>query len=323
MSHFLFSFKAEKVKINYSSWLLPVRNIVFLSMIILSIAGCKKTVKLAEDITIIDSTENTLFIDHGRSSIVINNSGDSTKCYDIKSVDYKIIQIAPEGEWTNYIVKQSSSTVTCDGQEGQKRTIVVEIKTVDPPNHNAYIIQHDCDEINLEHDYYETVVYGCCDAEPVHRIYDYKGNLIVEGNARIVTGSIPNNALKFFVSYTPSTEDTMVLGSIHLAYDADRKYQVQIMSPPLPPDMCSQYTPMISLVPANRRDSLEVIEDEYQLWDLEPIASVDEIRNIAIEVQYQCEIYFPVEPIIIPITNGKPFGEDSTLQHVTLVHVTE
>src|SRR5687767_4759366 len=237
------------------------------------IVGCAKNEsRLGDDLTRIDSTANTLYVGEGQSSIVINNSGDSTKCYDVKSVNFKIIQIAPDGEWANYISKESSSTITCDGQEGQKRTIIVELNPVDNPKHTAYVIQHDVDEIILEHDYYQTVLRGCCDAEPIHKVYDYSGNLLVEGNAKVLTGAIPNNSIKFFVTYQPS-EQSGVLGSIHLAYDAGQKYKVNILSEPLPPDMCSQYSPAITLVSTNRYDTLDVFEDEYQLWDLEPIES--------------------------------------------------
>ena len=297
--------------------LLMIIAITFLSV------SCSKKGKLAPDITIIDSTENTLFIDTGRSSIVINNSGDSTRCYDIKSVDYEIVQIAPEGEWINYIVRRSTATVTCDGQEGQKRTIVIELNPVDRPKHIAFVIKHDADEIFLEHDYYQTVFYGCCDAEPIHKIYDYSNKMILEGHARIMTGAIPNNSIKFFVGYKPSPEDPEKLGSLFLAYDAKNKYQIDIMSPPLPPEMCSQYSPAITLYSANRRDTLDLYGDEYQLWDLENIESIDQIRNIGIKVQYLCDEYYPVEPIEIPVSLGKPFGNDSTVQRVTLIHLTE
>lgn len=292
---------------------------LFLFISIFIFLSCTKESKVGELITQIDSTQNTLFIDKGQSSLVINNSGDSTKCYDIKSVQYKIVQIAPEGEWINYIAKESSSTVTCDGQEGQKRTIVVELSQVDRPTNIVYVLKHDADELFLEHDYYETVFYGCCDAEPIHRIYDYTGNLLLEGNARVLTGAIPNNPLKFFVAYTPTVEDTSVLGTIKLVYDKDRKYEIKIASSPLPLDYCSLYSPAISLVPSYSRDSFELYDDEYQLWELEPIQTVDEIRNVSILVEFQCEVYYKVEPIKIPLTNGKPFGKDSTVQHVTLV----
>jgi len=282
--------------------------------------SCSDHDKLTQDITGIDSTGNTLYIDKGQSSIVINNSGDSTKCYDIKTVKYEIVQIAPEGEWINYISKQSSSTITCDGQEGQKRTITVQLSPVDRPNNISYFIKHDADEIFLGHDYYETVFNGCCDAEPIHKIYDYESKLIIEGNAKILTGAIPNNSLKFFVSYKPSVQDTSMLGSIFLAYDAGNKYQIDILSSPLPPELCSQYSPEFTLTSVNRRDTLDVFENEYQLWDLEPIESIDQISNIIIRVQYLCEVYFPVEPIEIPITRGKPFGKDSTHQQVILIH---
>lgn len=299
-------------------------RILLLIIVILFISeSCSERGKLAEDITGIDSTGNTLYIDKGQSSIVIINSGDSTKCYDIKAVKYEIVQIATEGEWINYISKQASSTITCDGQEGQKRTITVQLSPVDRPDNVSFFIKQDADEIYLGHDYYETVYNGCCDAEPIHKIYDYENNLIIEGNAKILTGAIPNNSLKFFVSYKPSVEDTSVLGSIFLAYDAGNKYQIDILSSPLPPELCSQYTPEFTLASVNRRDTLDVFEDEYQLWDLEQIESIDQIGNIVIKVQYLCEVYFPVDPIEIPITRGKPFGKDSTHQHVVLIKHAE
>jgi hypothetical protein len=287
------------------------------------LVSCKKPIEIPEELVRIDTTRTTLFIDSTQSSIVINNSGDSTRCYDIKAVDYRIVQIAPDSEYINYVVKQYTSTVTCDGHEGQKRTIRIELRPVDRPAHVEYVIQHDCDVINLEHDYYGTVVVGCCDAEPVHRIYDYQNNLLLQGNVRIAIGAIPNNPIKFFVGYTPTVDDTVIIGTVDIAFSKDRRYRVNVLSPPLPPDMCSQYSPLISLVKTYGKDTLEVFEDEYQLWDLEEIRSADEVRNVSVRVIYQCEEYYTVEPVFIPITNGKPFGKDSMVQQVRLIHVTE
>ena len=160
--------------------------------------GCNRTKTPVAEISVIDTSGSTMYIDSGRSSIVINNSGDSTRCYDIKSLDYKIVQIAPEGEFINYIVKQYTSTITCDGQEGQKRTIGVELKPVDRPNHVAYYFKHDADELILEHDYYKTIFYGCCDAEPIHKVYNYHGTELLTGNVTVLIGAIPNNPVKFF-----------------------------------------------------------------------------------------------------------------------------
>lgn len=290
---------------------------IFLSV---TLIGCAKQEQSVEDITGIDSTAHTLFVGRGQSSITINNSGDSTRCYDIKDVDYEVIQIAPKGEWINYIVRKSSSTLTCDGQEGQKRTIIIELNPVDRPKHTAYVIRHDVDEINLEHDYYQTTYYGCCDAEPIHKVYDYSNHLITEGTARILTGAIPNNPIKFFVSYKPEPMDTTRLGSVFLAYDSNEKYQIDILSPPLPPEMCSQYAPEVTLVSRNRYDTLEIFENEYQLWDLENIDNVSQIGNLFIRVKYLCDPYFTIEEVEIPVSQGKPFGKDERVQSITLVN---
>lgn len=287
------------------------------------ILSCSKKQTSSPDITLIDSTTHSLFIDRGQSSIVINTSGDSMKCYNIKSVDYRIVQLAPEGEWINFVVKRTSSTITCDGQEGQKRTIKVELSPVDHPRHVSYTLMHDSDEIFLEHDYYQTVNIGCCDAEPIHKIYDYEQNRLIEGNAGVLIGAIPNNPLKFFVGYTPISGDTTTLGSVKVAFDEDHQYEIRIKSKPLPPEFCSQYSPAISLISTYTRDTIEMFENEYQLWELETIQSIEEIRNVSIEVTYGCDEYYPVEKIVIPISNGKPYGEDSLVQHITLIHLLE
>lgn len=300
-----------------------MRTLLLICTLFTIFLSCSRGKGPGQDITTIDFTDNTSFLDTGRSSIVINNSGDSTRCYDIKSVNYTIVQIAPEGEWINYVARQSQATVTCDGHEGQKRTIQVQLRPVDNPKHIAYVLQHECDEIYLEHDYYQTVTIGCCDAEPIHRVYDYNGKSILEGNVRILTGAIPNNPMKFFIAYTPTERDTTVgdtieVGAITLAYDKDSKYTIKVLSRPLPQDLCSQYSPEISIVPTYGRDSLELYGDEYQLWDFENIESTDEIRNISIFVEYLCEVYYPVEPVKIPITNGKPFGKNEEVQVIYL-----
>lgn len=300
-----------------------MRTLALTVLICVILLSCSNRQGTSPDITIIDSTKNSLFIDRGQSSIVINTSGDTTKCYNIKSVDYKIAQLAPEGEWINFVVKRTSSTVTCDGQEGQKKTIKIELSPVDHPKHISYTFIHDSDELFLEHDYYQTVSYGCCDAEPIHKIYRYGGDLLLEGNERILIGGIPNNNLKFYVGYTPTKQDTSVIGSLNVVFDAEHKYEIKIKSSPLPPDLCSQYSPEISLISTYTGDTIELYENEYQLWELESIQSIEEIRNVAIHVAYQCEVYYPVEPLVIPISNGKPFGEDSIVQHVTLIHLLE
>lgn len=285
--------------------------------------GCGKQPVVKEPAPLIDSTHTTFYIDRDESSIVINNDGDSTKCYGIKAIDYEIVQIAPEQEWINFIAKRTTSTATCDGQEGQKRTIKIELNPVDHPSYSQYVIQHDCDELMLEHDYYHTVFNGCCDAEPIHKIYDYGGNLLLEGNVKVLIGAIPNNPLKFFIGYKPYDDDSLSLGTVSLVYDKDNKYEIKIMSPPLPPDLCSFYSPQMELVSMRYRDTLDVFEDEYQLWDLESIESEIEIRNIAISLVYQCEEYYPVDPIVIPVTRGMPFGKNERFQEVNLIHKVE
>jgi hypothetical protein len=266
----------------------------------------------------LDSLGNVYFRDAGNSFLFIKYSGDSTKCYDVQSVDYEVLQLAPQGQWNTYVTKQTTITKTCDGQEGQKRSIRVELRPVDHPDRIFFALQHDCDEIYLEHDYYRTVFNGCCDAEPVHKIYDYDGNLLIEGNNEILIGAIPNNPLKFYLSYTPSALDS-VIGFVHLVYNKDEKYAVAIQSPPLPPDVCSMFSPEISLSSTRSSDSLDLYYNEYQLWELENIQNIDGFSYLNIQVNYYCEDVFPVESVNIPITRGRPFGKDTSLTAIELV----
>jgi hypothetical protein len=288
-----------------------------LTLCLLSCVNRKSSHQATESTETLDSLGNVFYRNDGQSYLFIKHDGDTTKCYDIQSVDYRIQQLAPAGEWGNYVIKETSITKTCDGQEGQKRSIKAEISPVEHPDEIFFVLQHDADELNLEHDYYHTVVYGCCDEEPIHKVYDYDGNLLIRGNSKLLIGAVPNNLLKFYVGYTPSKEDS-VIGTVHLVYNADEKYDIRIQSPPLPPEFCSQYAPSMSIVSTLGGDTLEVYQNEYQLWDLEQIQSTDQFNHLVIKVVYYCELYYPVEPIIIPIYNGKPFGKDSLVQHVRL-----
>ena len=302
-----------------------MRYLIFLTFLLTLLTGClshsDKPEAVEEPVKQLDTTTNVFYKDPAESFLVIRYDGDSTKCYDVQSVDYKVKQIAPKGEWGTYVAKQISLTKTCDGQEGQRRSITVELSPVDHPDQLFFTLQHDADEILLEHDHYRTITYGCCDAEPVHKIYDYDSDPITEGTKKILIGAIPNNTLKFYVGYTPSTEDSTTLGTVHLAFNDQARYDVRIRAEPLPPDLCSQYTPELTLMRPRGRDTLEVYQDEYQLWHLEQIASLDQFRDVSIRVEYLCDPSYRIKPVLIPIQNGLPFGKDSTVQDVHIFHM--
>lgn len=294
---------------------LPVLYILFAASLLMSCS--KQRTFQTESNETLDSLGSIYYRDAGNAFLFIKYDGDSSKCYDVQSVDYKLLQIAPQGQWDNYVAKQTTITKTCDGQEGQKRSIRVELRTIDHPERIFQVLQHDCDEIYLEHDYYRTVFNGCCDAEPIHKIYDYEGNLLTEGTNQVLIGALPNNPLKFYLSYTPSDLDS-VIGIVHLVYNESEKYAVHIMSAPLPPELCSMYSPKVTLSSTISTDSLERYENEYQLWHLEHAESISGFNHLSIEVDYYCEDVYPVESIYIPIIRGKPYGRDTSIVEVRL-----
>ncbi|MDQ3016360.1 MAG: hypothetical protein M3R25_06555 [Bacteroidota bacterium] len=300
-----------------------MQYLLFLAFLLILVTGClshsEKPVPVEPEKQL-DTTKNVFFRDPAESFLVIRYDGDSTKCYDVQSVDYKIVKIAPKGQWSSYVAKQTSLTKTCDGQEGQRRTITIELSPVEHPDELFFKLEHECDEIRLEHDHYHTIQYGCCDAEPIHKIYDYDADLITEGSEKILIGAIPNNTLKFYVGYSPSDDDSTTLGTVHLAFNDQARYDIRIRAEPLPADLCSQYTPEMTLFSPRGMDTLEVYNDEYQLWHLEQIESLDQFRDVSIRVEYLCDPAYRIKPVIIPIQNGLPFGKDSTVQDVHIIH---
>ncbi|MGB4776650.1 MAG: hypothetical protein WBP45_15840 [Daejeonella sp.] len=263
-----------------------------------------------------DSTNSANFSDSGESSFqLIKYDGETGYQYKSTEVNYKTVNINPfhTADAEYFIAKYTSSTSAATSKENQDKTIEVELRSMKTPDKTALKIKQDCDDLFLEQDYYKTVKYGCCGAEDQIKLYNYENKLIIEGTAQIIKGSIPNAGLDFYVAYKPS-QDTSYLGAIYYSYRGSERYEIKIKADSSVSKNCGNFSPNISIYSANSKDKFLKNNNEYELWSLDGTKSKDQINNISLKVLFECADERQFNAIVIPITNGKPFGKDDKVQ---------
>jgi len=268
-------------------------------------------------------TSSVIYSDDGKAGFQIT-SIDSSNGYYFKTTEttYKVAFVALRdySDLKHYIAKYTTDTKSCTGCEVQDRTIKVELKTFDHPDKTELTIQQECDELKLDVHDYKTARFGCCGAEDDLAIYDYNNKLIIRGDATIIHGDIPNSQVSFYVSYKPEYKDSTILGVLYLSYSSTDQYSITIKSKPLPEDYCSLFSPDVILESTDPDDKFEEETNEYTLWSLDEIKSANEINHLTLKVMYECDSKLHLQPLLIPIIHGKPFGKEERNQSVVFKH---
>lgn len=110
-------------------------------------------------------------------------------------------------EKPEHIVVSQQSTWKIGPWEGNNPNLLATAYRVshDGSATRLWHIKESADEGRLTCDYYETTWYGCCSAQPNHRLYNPKtGKLLMEYGERLITVEVPNSPLKRFIGYKPS-----------------------------------------------------------------------------------------------------------------------
>ena len=174
----------------------------------------------------------------------------------------------------------------------------------------------------MQNNLYKTVKYGCCGHVNHYEIFDYKNKQIIEGDDKIVTGSIPNSDLKIYVGFAQEANDSAVLGTLnyttYCSGQSPVRFAIKMKSNPSNVRECETYWPKISLQANKVIDKFDDDENEYTLWSLDKIENEKLINNLIIKFSIECTEKQDFGFLYIPITNGKPFGKDDKNQEMTL-----
>jgi hypothetical protein len=220
-----------------------------------------------------------------------------------------------------YFVSITTTTKKWTSVEGQERNIRIKIKAFDNPSKAIIELNHNCDDIDLQTELYKTIKYGCCGNVNHYEIFNYENKQIIEGDDKIVTGSIPNSDLKIYVGFTQETNDSTVLGTLYYTTYHPKKvlerFAIKIKSKPSNVRKCETYWPKISLQ-TNAIDKFDANENEYTLWSHDKLESEDLIDNLTIKFSIEYTEKQNFKFLYIPIMNGKPFGKDEKIQEMTL-----
>lgn len=221
-----------------------------------------------------------------------------------------------------YFAAITTTTEKWTGVEGQERNIRIKIKAFDNPSKTIIEINKNCDDIDLQTKRYKTIKYGCCGHVNHYEIFNYENKQIVEGDDKIVVGSIPDSDLEIYVGFTQETNDSTVLGTLyyttyHPGKNPDR-FAIKIKSKPSNVRKCETYWPKISLQTNKAIDKFDANENEYTLWSFDKIENEKLINNLTIKFSIECTEKQNFSFLYIPIMNGKPFGKENKNQEMTL-----
>jgi len=297
-----------------------MRQILTILLLTIQLNSCVDKSKSDGNISVDNSkqpdTTKSIFVDSGESRFEILSGEDSG--YDFKTIEtnYKLVFLNLEGDLKHYFAKYLTTTRTCTGCEGRERNIEVKLNSFDNPATTVRTINKNCDDLILDAHTYKTIVYGCCGGEDQIEIYNYDSKAIIEGDSKIIIGEIPNSGISLFIAYKHGTNDSTTLGTLYLSYSASDRYSIKIKSKPLPEDLCSLFTPDISVETKDSRDKYSETANEYTIWSLNKIRNQGDINGLTIRIKYDCESELNAVPIDIPIIGGKPFGKDSRDQEL-------
>jgi len=182
------------------------------------------------------------------------------------------------------------------------------------------LIKKECDNLSFENDHFKTVKYGCCGGDDAFAVYDFRSDLIIKGDVKIIKASIPNSEINFFASYKDNDDDSSFMGTVFYSFNNIDKYQIKISKTKTLPFDCEYRVPDIFIFSSDSNDKFRQDNNEYTLWSLNKIHSKSQINNISLKVVFECNAYPKNDTIIIPIINGKPFGKDAKIQTYTYIN---
>ena len=298
------------------------RELILILISIFALTSCKQNSpgnKFSDS-----SKKQSIFTETAKSEFEILSKRDKNGFdYKIVASNFKPVSIQlEEFDVRRYFAYIVTTTEKCTCVEGQERNIRIKIKAFDNPSNTIIEINKNCDAIDLQNHFYKTVKYGCCGHVNHYEIYDYENRQIIEGDDKIVTGSIPNSDLEIYVGFTQETNDSTVLGTLYYTTYHPKKnperFAIKIKSKPSNVRKCETYWPKISLQTNKAIDKFDGDENEYTLSSFDKIENENLINGLTIKFNIECTEKQNFKFLYIPIINGKPFRKNDRIQEMTL-----
>jgi len=267
-----------------------------------------------------DNRQPYAYSDSSKSSISIVkiDTGNYANQYQylIKESMYHIDYLYKDGKLNHFIAKETTTTLSYSGTEGQQSHISINLIPLDNTTIESFAISKDCDGIDLRTDYYKTVDYGCCGGENLIRYYSYdKQKILCEGSNELRSYEIPNAHITCYIGFkTNDTKDSTLTGFLTIGYNTGAVFKVALYEYN---QKHSPFAPKITIVTGNPKDELfDKVDTPSRIWSLDGIGSISQINHITILLAFETELTpFVVK---IPIINGKPFGKSDEVQSLRL-----
>lgn len=227
---------------------------------------------------------------------VVNTSFDFDKLYNQKTNNFMEILLSK---------KIMSSTFS--GREGadSKIEVVAWIKENDKYNKKLWKIKDCADSGARSKSFYQTTKYGCCGAEALHRIYNFKtGQYIFSHTTKpaSVDINIPKDRITRHISYisirgsdSKCRNNKLPANAIGALTISDDKMQIERLLLESSDNELA-WSPKISLI----NDEKIKGTSNLSLWSKSFVSKTDAIKGFSVKI-----FFYDGMEIIIPVVNGK------------------
>lgn len=285
-------------------------------ILLLLLTGCERLSHKNSDEAL------TIYTDSGSSSIqIIKNDSIKGILYQTIETRYQIIYLTPQKNvHENFLAKYIIERKTSTGSELQNTNYEIELKPLTKSYGKNILIKQNCDDIMLEPSNYYAVKHGCCGTPDIIRIYDYNNKLIVEGEDRIITATIPNTHIEMNTGFINKYGNGGVFGIVCIGFAGDDRYEIKLISHTKKTENCTPGIPHIVVFTGSPRDGYISESNKYDLWSLEKIRTINQLNNVSVKLNFECDTN--IETIEIPIIKGKPFGKCERNQEIEMRYKT-
>ncbi len=273
------------------------------------------------------STTNIPIAFKAQDTSYVRHSTDGPIFTHIRNVSFSENYLNRDHNLDYYIVKQTQETHQIGGEEGHDSRITMDIYDLQTSKIIRTFTER-ADDIHLNADFLQSVLYGCCGAENYCQLSEiWHDHTFLTYNDKYYFVDIPNARIQFYLGYLSDAwnESRLVHGELHFAHSYSKlgpggefysneyraiskivfKAKTEKMFKKLIP-----FSPSITLVRNTDQDQLVEHSDfqELRLWSYNNHKDLRGINFVALRLTFQNDTTISID---IPIKDGLLFGDSS------------
>jgi hypothetical protein len=265
------------------------------------------------------------FNNKGESSIYIG-SGQT----QITNVTYSIENLYIDDKLDNYIIKQTHSSITTPEQEPVDSKITLDIFALND-GHLVKTISKNALNVLFATQFIQSYNNGGCGDEMSGELSTLSGETFLKSGYKYYTVEIPNSQIHLYFGFSCGARDEskLILGELYVAqalpivtqgkgyyYALEFKTLSRIILKARTKEIFDQIEPSspdITLLKHNDKDVLEDSPEKQTLllWSYDKVKNLSGVSFPGFKMKFYKGDSGSTTPIVIPIKDGLPFGDNS------------